>query len=143
VEVDVRLGSDTSYLVHLLEHTGLIVRHHDADKPGIGTQSSANVPWIYQTLAVHAHVRNLTSTLLQPLAGIEHGMMLDCGGDDVVFRLDDPENGQIVRLSTATGEDYLRRPAPEELRNRLAGPLDCCPRMLSVMMDRRGIPELF
>ncbi len=51
------------------------------------------------------------------------------------------ENCQIVAFGAAAGEDDLRGPASQQSGYRLARPLHCRPRLLSVMMDGRRVPE--
>jgi len=61
--------------------------------------------------------------------------MLHLGGDDVVPLLGigegHPADGQVVRLATPTGEDYLIRMTAQELGHLLPGPhhppLGLCP----------------
>ena len=58
------------------------------------------------------------------LARVKHGVVLDCQSDNVVSGLRKPENRKVIGFGAAAGEDYLRRPAPQKIRNRLARTLD-------------------
>src|SRR6266852_7938288 len=76
------------------------------------------------------------------LAGIEYRMMLDRRNDDVVSESCQTKDGEIVSLSPAAGEDHLSRPASQKLSDRLARALDRGPCLLSMMMNRRRVPEM-
>jgi hypothetical protein len=63
---------------------------------------------------VHVQKRYLKALLFQPLQGMQDGVMLKCGGNDVLFALARAEiggggNGLIVGLAAAGGEIDLAR----------------------------------
>ena len=68
--------------------------------------------------------------------------MLDGRSDDVIARLGQSEDRQVVGFGAAAGEDDLRRAASQQRRHRLARALHRRPRLLSVMMDGGGVPEV-
>ena len=68
----------------------------------------------------HRQVGDLIALLLQILGGVEDGVVLDGGGDDVAalpplqgHELGHPPQGPVVRLRTAGGEVDLLRPGVE------------------------------
>ena len=69
-------------------------------------------------------------------------MVFNLGSDHVIMRSDETENSQIIRFRTTAREYHLRSAAAQQLGNRFACPLYRRTRMLSVMMDGRGIAEL-
>src|ERR1700746_3991354 len=70
-------------------------------------------------------------------------MMFDGGSDRVVTRLKQSKKGEVVCLRTAAGENHFRRAAAEQGSHRFARAFDCGARLLPMMMDRRGIAEVF
>ncbi len=54
---------------------------------------------------------------------------------------DEAENCQIVAFGAAAGEDDFRGTASQQSGYRLARPLHRRPRLLSMMMDGRRVPE--
>src|SRR5437868_7311420 len=69
-------------------------------------------------------------------------MMLDRRGDHVVSGRSQSENGEIVGLRTAASEYDLRSPASQQCSYRLPRALHGCPRLLSMVMDRRRVSEV-
>ena len=69
-------------------------------------------------------------------------MMLDGGCDDVVSGFHDPKECEIIGLCTTACEHDLGSTTSQQLGDRLASPLDRRPRVLSVVVDRRSVPEL-
>src|SRR5215469_16644533 len=68
--------------------------------------------------------------------------MLQLRGNDVIARSNQAEDGEVVSLRTATGEDYFRRPAAQQLGYRFPGALHRCPRMLSLAVNGRRVAKL-
>src|ERR1039458_7137616 len=68
--------------------------------------------------------------------------MLDGRGDDVIARLHQAKQRQVVALGAAAGEDDLRRTAVQQLRNLLARMLHRRARLLSLLMNGRCVSEL-
>src|SRR6476646_5448526 len=69
-------------------------------------------------------------------------MMLDGGADDMLSRLGEAENREVVGFGAAAGEDNLGRAAPQQSGNGLARALHRHSRLLSMMMERRRVPEM-
>ena len=142
VEVNIGFGGDLSDLVHRLQDASLVIRQDDADELRLRPKRAANIIRINQGLAVYRQVGHGAAHLLQPLAGVQHGMMLNRGGDDVIARLHQAEQGQVVAFGAAAGEDYLGSATVQQLGNMFARALDRRPCLLSLLMNGRGVPEL-
>src|SRR5262249_19736234 len=97
---------------------------------------------IDEATAIDGNVRDLHPAFLEMLAGIKHGMMLDCRGNDVVSSTNQTENRKIVALSASACEYDLCRAATEKFCDRLACALDRRPVLLPVVVNRRRVPEM-
>ena len=76
---------------------------------------------------------------------MQHGMMLDVGGDYVVSapplpKGSSPEGG-VVGLAPAAGEDHLAGPASQDAGHRLPGLIQRFPRLLGQHVQAGGITE--
>ena len=84
VKTNARLRLRFSDLLDRLQDSGLIVRHHDRDQLGVRPQSAAHIGGIDQAAAIHRQNCYLRTHVFQMLAGMQHRMMLNARGDDVV-----------------------------------------------------------
>jgi hypothetical protein len=80
------------------------------------------------------------------LAGIEHSVMFNGRGDDMVARPDQitarhTKDRKIVGLRAPAGKHQLGGAAAQQCRHRFAGALDCGPRLLSMMVDGRRVAK--
>ena len=87
--------------------------------------------------------------LLERLGGVEDGVVLDAGGDDVRLLFgcgelggDGSEEGEIVALGSAGGEDDLGGAAVEQAGDGVAGVVDGGAGELAVLMDGAGVAEV-
>ncbi len=142
MEVHVSFRRNLANLAHRLQHARLIVRQDDADQLRLRTQRPPHIIGIDQRPPIHRQVRHRATHLFQALAGVQHGMVLDRRGDDVIARLHHPQQRQVVAFGAAAGEDDLRRTAVQQIGNLLAGALDRCPRLLPLLVNRRGVAKL-
>ena len=142
VEIDIGLGSDLANFLDRLHHSGFVVGGHDRDQLCIGPQGSLHVGGVDQATAIHRNRSDLNATLLQVLAGIHHRVMLDGRGDDVIAGLHEARDREIVSLGAAAGEDDFRRAASQQLGNTLPRTLDGSARLLSMVVNGRGIAEV-
>ena len=142
MEIDICFGGDLSDLLHWLQHSCLIIRRHDRDQPGSRPQRPADIQRINQAPAIYGHIRDLAALRLQVLAGIQNGVMLDGRGNHVISGSRNPKNRQIIGLSATAGEHHLRGPATQQGSHGFARLLHCRVGLLSVMVNRRGIPKL-
>ena len=53
----------------------------------VGNGRFQHRPWIDQADLVHGHIGDFKPLLFQPFAGVQDGVVLDGGGDDVVALL--------------------------------------------------------
>ena len=90
----VSFGADSSNFLYRLKHAGFVVGHHDGDQLGVRSQGPSNIGRIDQTTPVHWNVGDLDSPVveLKMLAGIEHRMMFNGRGDNVIARMDQAKN---------------------------------------------------
>ena len=69
---------------------------------------------IYTAFLIHVQIGNAVALLLKRLAGVQHRVMLDLGGDDVLAALGGrtvhkAADREVVRLRAAAGEYDLAR----------------------------------
>src|SRR5580658_2753174 len=69
-------------------------------------------------------------------------MMFNRRSDDVIARLYHPEQGEVVALGAAAGENHFGRTAVQQFGNILASMLHRGTRLLALLMNGRRIPEL-
>ena len=84
MEVNIRVGADFSKLLDWLNHASFVVREHDRDQLGVAAQRAPNIVGIDESLAVDRYVADLNPDFLQMLAGVEHGVVLNGGSNDVI-----------------------------------------------------------
>ena len=111
---------DAAQLGDRLYSADLVVGGHDGDKNGVRPDRPLQGGGIHQPPPVHRQVGDLIALLLQILGGVEDGVVLDGGGDDVAalpplqgHELGHPPQGPVIRLRTAGGEVDLLRPGVE------------------------------
>src|SRR5580693_6023095 len=75
------------------------------------------------------------------LAGKKNSVVLDAGRDYVIAGFHQTRDGEIVGFCPATGKDDLRRSASDQRCHGCASTLDRRSRVLTVLMDRRGVTE--
>ena len=102
---------------------GLVVDHHDGDEDRIRTQRLFESVDRDIALMVGLQVRDLEAFCLKLLHGMQHCVMLDGGRDDVAAALaeavDGREDGPVVGLSAAGGEEHAVRLCAERVRDLL------------------------
>ena len=118
-----RLGD----LRHRLDDADLVVRRHHADQDRALVHRPRGVGRVDQAIAVDRQVGNLEAELLQVLAAMEDGVVLDCGGDDVVAHPrqllgeGDALDRGVDRLCPAASEAHLGAAAAEQAGDAVAG----------------------
>src|SRR5690606_29246699 len=94
-----------------LDGADLVVRHHDRHQRGLWPQAVAHGAHVYHAVAVNGQHRGLETLLAQPVAGRQHGPVLDGAGDYLVAAVlfahgvGDAADGSVVTFSAAAGED--------------------------------------
>ena len=95
--------------------------------------------------------RKVTSMLRcsERLCGVEDGVVLDAGGDDVGALFgggelggDGAEESEVVALGAAGGEDDLGGAAVEQAGDGVAGVIDGGAGVLAVLMDGAGVAKV-
>ncbi len=142
VEVNVGLGCNLGDLAHWLQHTGFIVGQDDADQLRLRTQRSPHIVRIDHRATIHRQIGYRAAHLFEALAGVQHGVVFHCRGDDVVARLHQAEQSQVVAFGAAAGEDDLRRTAVQQLGDLLTRLLDGRARLLSLLMNGGRVAKL-
>ena len=111
-----------------LDDAGLVVGVHDADEFGVGAEGGFRAAGSMRPCGVQG--RKVTSTVVlfaRDFGGVEDGVVLDGGGDEVGgfavagFGGEDAEEGEVVALGAAGGEDDLGVEAVEEAGDRRRG----------------------
>ena len=87
----------------------LVVGIHHGDQAGIRANSSLHLLSGDVVTLGHIQISDFKAFLFQPLEGVQHGMVLKGGGDDVLFvfpcaKTGSGDDGLIVRLAAAGGE---------------------------------------
>jgi hypothetical protein len=101
-----------------------IIGVHDGDKDRFGCNGFAHVFRIDAAIFVHREVGYFIAVFLQALTGVQHSLVLNGLGDDVValfaVHLRDALNHQVVGLGCAAGENDLFGRGVNERSNLLA-----------------------
>ena len=126
-----------------------VVGVHDADESSIVLDGSAHVIGINQAVLINWQVGDLEAeVLLQLLAGVAHGVVLNGRSDDVVAfsqvapRPAHAAQGQVVALGAATGENHLFWLATQDIGHRAPGFVKGFASFLSYPIDARGVAVL-
>ncbi len=102
--------------------------------------------WVNETVPAYGNDRELDALTLDPLARIEHGVVLERGGDYVVAitseLADHALDCEVVGLGPSPGEHDLGGARPYRRGYPLASLLDGCFGSSSVGMDRRRVAEI-
>ena len=102
---------------HGLYHVGdrhdrarLVVDHHDGDENGVGAEGFFQLVDRDTAVVVGLQIRDLEALCLQLLHGVQDGVVLHGGRDDVAAALAEPlscgKNGPVVGLRAARGEKH-------------------------------------
>ena len=86
MKVNVRFGGDAADFFDGLDRAEFVVRVHHADQNCFRPQGAANIFGIDDACAADGNEGDVDALRFQRLAGIEHGVMLDGRGDDVLAR---------------------------------------------------------
>ena len=106
----------------------LVVSVHDGHQGGVGSNGRSYLLRGNGAGGAHRQQLHLKALFFQLLQGVEHGVMLKGGGDDVLFALQRTpsgggDNGLVVGLAAAGGEDDLLGVAAQAPGHGLPGAL--------------------
>ncbi len=111
-----------------LNDANFVVGVHDAHQDGFAVQGTLQVFDIDQAIGLDRQVGDPVAGLLQPLAGIQGGLVLGHLGNDVVatlaVHLGNTLDGQIGAFGGSGGEDDLLGGRTDQLGNLFASLLD-------------------
>ena len=149
VKINVGLARNRPNLPNRLHHPGFIIRHHDRDQPSRRPQRPPHILRVDHPTRIHRHISYRASLRLQPPASIQNRVVLNRRSDNVIAIANHPgprmpghtKHGQVIRFRPAAGKHYLRCPRPNQRGHALPSPLHRPPRLLSMRMNRRGIPK--
>ena len=101
-------------LLDRLDGADLVVRRHDGDERGVLGKLTLQLLEIDAALLVHVQIGDAVALFFQRLAGVQHRMVLDLGGNEVLAALcrravHKAADREVVRLRAAAGEDDLAR----------------------------------
>ncbi len=143
MERDTGFGSDFADGFNRLNHAGFVVGHHDADEFCVWLEGGTHFGRIDGAGRAHRQNRNFNAASFGFFSSVQDGVMLDGGGDEVVAGTQDAEDGGVIALSAAGGEDDLGGAAVQQSGNLHAGVLDGGAGALAEMVDGGGVAEGF
>jgi len=136
-------------LAYGLDRAGFVVSQHDGDELCVWLESGFDGCRIDEAVACWRDVCDLEAAAFEGFGGVEDGMVLDLGGDQVGWLvaveegLQDAGEGEIVALGSAGGEDQLLCGAVEESGYGCSGVLDSGAGALAAMVRGAGVAEGF
>ena len=124
MEENALLLADGADLRDRLHGPDLVVREHDRDQDRLLGDRVPNLLRGDAAVLIDVEVRDAEALSLQPLAGVEHRLVLGARGDDVVallpVELGHALDGEVVRLGRAGGEDDLLLASADQAGDLLA-----------------------
>ena len=114
VELSANRMCQLSDLLDRLNRADFVVCRHNRNQCGVLGQLCFQLLKVYTAFLIHIQIGNAVALLLKRLAGVQHRMMLDFGGDDVLAALGGrtvhkAADCKVVRLRAAAGEYDLSR----------------------------------
>ena len=109
------------------EDAGLVVGRHERDDGGVGREGGVERGGIEEAVAVGGQAGDAGAVFFEEDRVIEHGGMLDGGGDDMALGgigEEGGEEGGVVALGGAAGEDDLAGGGAEQGGDVAAGSFD-------------------
>ena len=143
VQTNSGLATDGADLGQRLDGADLVVRQHHRHQYRIMVDGAPYRLRVNQSVGVHRQVGDAAAVTFQVTAGFQHRRVLDGTGDDVTAatgqRLADTVDGQVVRLTTAAGEDDVFAVRPDQTGDLLAPLAHQGIGLLAVGVDAGGV----
>ena len=144
VEGDALFAAERADLGDGLHRADLVVGEHHRDEAGVGADRGLHVLETDHAVGVHVEQRDLKALLLQLGERVQHGVMLELCGDQVLFALaragaGGRDDGLVVGLAAAGGEVDLARLGVEAFRDGLARLGDRLLRSLAEGVEAGGV----
>ena len=126
VEGDLRCPAHRADLLDGLDGADLVVGEHDGHEAGVGPDGRLHLVRGDDAVLVDGQVGDLIALLLEALERVEHGVVLEGGGDDVAFALGRAQagagaDGVVVALAAAGGEVDLLGVRAQQRRHAAPG----------------------
>ena len=143
VEEHVALSADGADLADGLYRSDLVVGVHDRDENRLLGDRLTNIIGIDEAGGVYGEIGQLEAVVFEELRGVQDSVMLDGGGDYVIalllIRQADSDEGLVVGLSAAAGEDDLFRQRANQCGDLLTRALHALARRLARGMEARRV----
>ncbi len=147
VEGDLLLPAERADLRDGLHGADLVVGKHDGDQRRILPDGGLQVLQTDHPVLVHVQQRHLKALFFQLVQGVQHGVVLEFGGDQVLFALPRAQagggdDGLVVGLRAAGGEIDLFGLGVEAFGDGLPGSLQGLGGVLAEGVEAGGVAVL-
>ena len=145
VEEDLPLAAEGADLGDGLDGADLVVGEHDGDEAGVVAQGVRDILDPDDAVGVRVEQGDLVALLLQAVQRVEDGVVLELGGDDMLLPFPGAEAGRgddglVIGLAAAGGEDDLLRVGVNVVRDGLTGGLEGFLRLLAEGIEAGRVP---
>ncbi len=128
VEQHALLFRDRANRRERLDDADLVVGGHDRDEDGLGGDGVSQLVEVDEAVLLHRQIGDPVAVLLEPLARVDHRLVLGDRGDDVIallpVHLGDALDREVVGLGRAAREHDLLGVGADEIRDLLARLVD-------------------
>ena len=139
VEEDIVRPGDLRNFRNRLNGADFVVGKHDRNENRLIGNRLFNVGRVHAAVFVDRQVRHLKAVLLEPAARMQHGVMLDNRGNDMVafflMRESRALDGPVIALGTAAGEINFILICADRRGNLLAGVIERLVRLAPVIVN--------
>ena len=138
---------ETGKLADGLDGSGLVVGEHDGDELCVGAEGGFEGVGIDEAVGGGREVGDVEAATVEGLGGVEDGVVLDFGGDEVgglalvEEGAEDAGEGEVVALGASGGEDDLLGRTVEETGDGGSGVLDGGAGSLTGVVRGAGVAE--
>ena len=142
VKEDSPFMGDAGQFLHGKDDAGFIVGPHDADNGRVVGQVFEQVVDVEAPLAVDGDKGHPVPLFGEVLAQIDHGRVLDPGGDDVPLvrvGLNRRANGRAVAFGAAAGKNDFTGVGAQQIGNPLPGLLDLAAHLAAKGVHAGGV----